>query len=230
MAIIDGTGDWSDDDYARSMAGSFCKQLELGLSACRVHAPRYERGPSGDGYRIRERAARAVDFLQAYRGRRLMLAGYSRGGSAAVIAARLLETAGVTVDFLFLFDPVARHLSGDSGTIPSNVGEAWVVRRRIGAPEMDKYDHSIPGWTGFDLAGHNPVRNWFGTTATLAAPGVIVRKAEFLGSHGALGGVGWPHVSEDPQCQKNVADFMNKGLVRAGLNFMLVSKRPSLTT
>ncbi len=66
-----------------------------------------------------------------------MLAGYSRGGSAAVIAASMLKAAGRTVDFLFLFDPVARHLSGDTSTIPSNVKEACVARRMIGAPEMN---------------------------------------------------------------------------------------------
>ncbi len=115
------------------MDWSFCTQLGRGLAP---HT-RYERGPSPDGYRIRERAARAVEFLRRQSGKRLMLAGYSRGGSAAVIAASMLKAAGRTVDFLFLFDPVARHLSGDTSTIPSNVKEAWVARRMIGAPEMN---------------------------------------------------------------------------------------------
>lgn len=219
MAIIDGTGPWSDEEYDRSMAHSFCKQLDRLLGP---HS-RYERGPSGEGYRIRERSARAARFLQQQRGKRLMLDGYSRGGSAAVIAASLLEVAGTSVDAMFLFDPVARHLSGSSESIPGNVGRVWVARRRIGAPEMDRYDYMLFG----DPAGHNPVRNWFGTTATTASPGVAVTAGEFLGSHGALGGVGWARVAEDPQCQANVAKFMNEGLARAGVDVMLVPERPA---
>ncbi len=219
MAIIDGTGAWSNDSYASSMRESFCKQLDRLLGPNSL----YERGPSGDGYRIRERSARAADFLSHQRGKRLMLAGYSRGGSAAVIAASMLGNVGVGVDFLFLFDPVARHLSGSSDVVPGNVGEVWIARRRIGAPEMDRYDYSLLG----DPAGHNPVRNWFGTTATDVASGVRVTAEDFLGSHGALGGVGWKHVREDSQCQMQVADYMNRGLTRAGLGVMLVPVPPN---
>jgi pimeloyl-ACP methyl ester carboxylesterase len=219
MAIIDGTGQWSDSKYSESMDQSFCSQLGRGLTP----QAKYERGPSGEGYRIRERSARAVEYLEQQRGKRLMLAGYSRGGSAAVIAASLLEVSGLTVEHLFLFDPVARHLSGDSETIPANVKNAWVVRRRIGAPEMNSYDYTLLG----DPAGHNPVRNWFGTTATKAAPGVNLSAAEFLGSHGALGGVGWTHVKEDPQCQSDVAKFMNAALSEAGLQFQLIPRQPN---
>ena len=215
-AIIDGTGEWSNKAYAHSMENSFCSQLAQSTEI----DTHYERGPSGEGYRIRERAVRAVDFLKKQRGKRLLLAGYSRGGSVAVIAAELLKASGTTVDLLLLFDPVARHLSGDSGTIPSNVKEAYVARRKIGAAAMNKYDFALLG----DPAGHNPVRNWFGTTATLAEAGVRVNKAEFLGSHGALGGVGWKFVIEDGPCQLQVARFMNGALAKAGLSVELESR------
>ncbi len=218
MALIDGTGPWSELGYARAMRHSFCRQLadQLGRQA------RYERGPSGEGYRIRERAQRAVDYLSLHRGAPLALAGYSRGGSAAVMAAAMLKAAGLRVAVLLLFDPVARHLSGDSDIIPDNVDRAWVARRRIGAPEMDRYDFSLLG----DPAGHNPVRNWFGTTATAHEPGVQVVADTFLGSHGALGGVGWKHVREDVLCQQQVAAFFNGGLRAAGLAVQLQARAP----
>ena len=219
IAIIDGTGEYSDIEYARSMDQGFCKQMSEGLSPAQ-----YERGPSGEGYRIRERSVRAADFLTAQAGTRLMLAGYSRGGSAAVIAAQILESRGLNVDWLFLFDPVARHFSGDTSTIPGNVANAWIARRRIGAPEMDKYDYSILG----NAAGHNPVRNWFGTTATTEIIGVDVTSETFLGSHGAMGGVGWTHVKEDSQCQRNVASFMKRGFDAAKLgNFNFAWNAPN---
>jgi pimeloyl-ACP methyl ester carboxylesterase len=222
MAIIDGTGPWSDQEYARAMQHSFCRQLADQLGA---HA-RYERGPSGEGYRIRERAQRAADHLLAqhrqYPKAPLALAGYSRGGSAAVMAAAMLKAAGCRVDLLLLFDPVARHLSGDSDCIPGSVRQAWVARRRIGAPEMDRYDFSLLG----DAAGHNPVRNWFGTTATTHEQGVDLQDATFLGSHGALGGVGWPHVREDPLCQQHVAEFFNLALLQAKVPAQLKSWPP----
>jgi dienelactone hydrolase len=221
MAIIDGTGPWSDAVYAKAMKHSFCAQLRSQLGAM----GHYERGPSGEGYRIEERASRAVDFLKARHavGSRLMLAGYSRGGSAAVIAARMLEEAGLQVTSLFLFDPVARHASASSALIPGNVRSAWIARRRIGAKEMDRYDYTLLG----DLAGHNPVRNWFGTTADKAAAGVKVSAATFLGSHGALGGVGWKHVREDSLCQSHVAEFMNRGLAACGVPAALASTPPA---
>ncbi len=216
IAVIDGTGEWSNTAYQSAMQWSFCRQLG------RLPNTHYERGPSGEGYRIRERAVRAADFLEKQSGKKLALAGYSRGASAAVIAAAVLQQRGVALDCLFLFDPVARHLSGDSSTVTGNVRHAWIARRKIGAPEMDKYDFSLLG----DPAGHNPVRNWFGTTATKAESGVMVQQETFLGSHGALGGVGWNHVKEDPVCQASVARFMNQGLATAGVSCRLVSRSP----
>jgi pimeloyl-ACP methyl ester carboxylesterase len=139
MAVIDGTGAWSNARYAHQMARSFCAQLGT------LPGAHYERGPSGEGYRIRERAERAVNFLLKQQGKRLMLAGYSRGGSIAVMAAAMLKSKGHRIELLLLFDPVDKHCSGDTSVIPGNVAEAWVVRRQIGAPEMDKYDYTLLG-------------------------------------------------------------------------------------
>ena len=218
IAIVDGTGPFKDSEYVKEMKHSFCSQL--GQIEGKVQ---YERGPSGEGFRIRERAKRAVQFLLNQKASRIMLAGYSRGGSIAVIAAEMLKEKGINVDFLFLFDPVDRHLSGDTKVIPSNVCEVWVARRKIDAKAMNKYDRMLP----FYKAGHNPARNWFGTTATETESNDTVVNAEtFLGSHGALGGVGWGEVKEDPACQVAVAEFMNRGLKSAGLSFKLISVAP----
>jgi hypothetical protein len=90
---------------------------------------------------------------------------------------------------------------------------------------MNKYDYKLIG----DLAGHNPVRNWFGTTATSFENNTTRRDEKpFLGSHGALGGVGWKGVLEDGPCQSAVANFFNRALIGEGLTSGLKSYPPTL--
>jgi pimeloyl-ACP methyl ester carboxylesterase len=219
MAVIDGTGPSNELEYLSGMQNSFCRQLGARLAPNAF----YHRGPSGFGLETFGLAAWAADALSCVATNRLFIAGYSRGGSAAVIAADLLRTRGLKVEAIFLFDPVARHMSSDTATIPGNVGSAWIARRRIDDRAMDKYDWSLK----LDPAGHNPARNWFGTTAQYAAPNVKMRHTTVLGSHGALGGVGWKHVSEDPGCQSRVAGWMNNALSHHGLgNGLLMSIPP----
>ena len=50
-----------------------------------------------------------------------VLAGYSRGGSAAMMAAQILNKQGLRVDAMLLFDPVARHASESREIVPGNV-------------------------------------------------------------------------------------------------------------
>src|SRR4051794_31599940 len=119
LAVIDGTGPYNDAEYNFLMHYSFCNQIAHQLGA----AARYERGPSTEGYRVHERGERAAKFLENGRrkGRRLMLAGYSRGGSAAIMGAEILQKQGIRVDAMFLFDPVARHASKGGTVVPGNV-------------------------------------------------------------------------------------------------------------
>jgi len=220
FGIVDGTGSYSDADYTREMRTSFCRQLfeSNGKSA------HYLRGPSGEGYYIERRATAIVDEVMCRIADTIYLAGYSRGGSIAVIAARMLAERGRNVAALFLFDPVARHGSASSEFIPANVASAYVARRAIGAAAMDKYDYTLLG----DLAGHNPARNWFGTTATgIESQSTKLVETVEVGSHGALGGVGWRDVTEDAGCQANVAKFFNEALRGEGLPAKLVSHPPS---
>lgn len=239
IGIVDGTGSFGDAQYAQEMKASFCRQLFESVETESYRTDRvdglsievagtaaaYIRGPSGEGYFIEKRARRIVESVLAAKAPRVFLAGYSRGGSIAVIAARMLANHGITVQGLFLFDPVARHGSASSDVIPGNVSAVYTARRAIGAKEMDKYDYVL-----FDLAGHNPVRNWFGTTATQFESAETRRRETVeLGSHGALGGVGWQGVTEDIPCQEAVARFFNQALREEQLPAKLVSRAPTST-
>jgi hypothetical protein len=155
LAVIDGTGPYNDATYNKLMHFSFCSQIARQIGA----AARYERGPSIEGYRVHERGERAAKFLQdGYRGgaRSLMLAGYSRGGSAAIVGAEILEKQGRAVDALFLFDPVARHASEGGEVVPANVALLFIARRRLDPALVAKYDHTI-GPLRHALF-HNPMR------------------------------------------------------------------------
>ncbi len=155
VAIVDGTGDWDDDDYQQSMAHSFCVQiasslgLHVGDKPIENYNCRYERGPSFDGMRMIGRAERAADFL--YKARtvkggskaRLAVAGYSRGASAVIMAAERLakRTPAIDIDAMFLFDPVARHPYWGGTMIPANVKEVWKVHRLLDPKAVAEYDN-----------------------------------------------------------------------------------------
>ena len=224
IAVVDGTGPYNDATYTQLMQHSFCSQIARQIGA----AARYERGPSDEGYRVHERGERAADFLQDGRrkgARRLMLAGYSRGGSAAIMAAEILGQRGIPVDALFLFDPVARHASRGGEVVPGNVALLFIARRRLDPTVVAKYDHTIgPLW---HMMFHNPMRVFFGETAVRHAPSVKAHISTFLGSHGAIGGVGWKHVTEDTSYQRAVAHFMNSAFSVAKLPVRLTPYPPS---
>lgn len=226
MAIIDGTGPWDDGDYAAAMAGSFCMQLAHKLG----NNGQYERGPTGEGYRIAERAERAVNFLtrQVCSGTtRHFLAGYSRGGSAALLAADIMRRKGMPVAGLILFDPVKMHLSGSSQGIPPNVESSVTFVRQLDPAVVRKYAGTISdGKILPRLVGDwvdNPIRPGWTENVTLH-PTADRRKHKLepvVGSHGALGGVGWKHVTEDPAAQTFVSRVTNEVLAGWGLKITL---------
>jgi hypothetical protein len=218
IGVVNGTGEWDDTDYETSMAPSFCRQIydQLGDQTCK-----YLRGPSSDGVSVRSKAHDIADWFKGASrpGDRIYLAGYSRGASAAVYAAELLQERGFVVDGLFLFDAVARHVwSSLGGTgIPGNVALSVHAVRSTDPAFVARYEGSINGGLG------NPVRPWFGGTA-LSTPNTGNHdRQQFKGSHGAIGGVGWRHVVEDAACQQQVVDYMNPYLTRL-LGVTLVSK------
>ncbi len=217
MAIIDGTGALDDDDYASEMAQSFCKQI--GKTPASNAVVRYWRGPSLDGVSTGPKGIEAMEWLVKCRdagAQKLFLAGYSRGGTSAVVAAQNLARRDIAVDGIFLFDPVDRSLAMTFG-LPKNVKMSRTAYRDTPKKLVDKYEDSI-GW------GQNPMRPSFGNLdVTPGGPGDHILRKDFTGSHGALGGVGWSHVSEDSNCQASVAMFMNEGFLKLGLPFKIAS-------
>lgn len=226
LAIIDGTGDFLNKNYANSMRHSFCHQMagrHSGVSFL------YQRGPSLEGYRVKDKAEAAVAYLmekkQQHPQTKLFLSGYSRGASAAIMAAEILSARKIHVDGMFLFDPVARHIYQGGEVIPANVDKAWVAVRSLDPQLVAKYESTnIPL---ISQLTRNPMRPSFGSTGTkYLGPQGNCHVRHFRGSHGALGGVGWKHVTEDVACQLHVAKWMNHALHSMGLKINLHSFPP----
>lgn len=146
LYIVDGTGDFSDTDYAVSMAGSHCAVLH------HLNKPNafYFRGPdllsaikSTGG--TAEKVFRKVmqeEFPPAFLApgqpqkprSPIFLAGHSRGGAAVVRVAQMLAERKVFVHGMFLFDAVDRTIFLDSvQTVPWNVLQCYHAVRNEGA-------------------------------------------------------------------------------------------------
>lgn len=236
MAIIDGTGPGEDAKYIPSMKYSFCRQLGDALEP--INLGKYWRGPGPAGFEVEGLAQSAYEYLlgvhRSNPSTRLMLAGYSRGASAAILAAEHLEKNGnIPVDSLFLFDAVARHTISGGEVIPANVQFSRHVRRDLQATLVLKYEGSFSDAEikGVSLTNSsNPMRPTFGNTGlTWRGNGDHLPAVPFAGSHGALGGVGWSFVTEDPMCQVRVASYMNAQLAARKVWHNLQSHRPDPT-
>jgi hypothetical protein len=232
LAVMNGTGElfYNDTAYDHAMRHSFCRQMYD--SHAFDHASKfYVRGPGGDGFSTLHRSHALRDWVLKTHARSragpIYLAGYSRGAWAVTMAAEALKAHGVHIDAMFLFDPVKMQGYPWGTVVPTNVRRVYIARRWYDNPVMDKYDWSATVWSGSD----NPVRKWWGVTSlnTHRIPGDEKR---FLGSHGALGGVGWTHVTEDwsahgaKGCQAQVAKFMNAALKHEKLDIVLRNYHP----
>jgi len=236
MAVIDGTGPGDDNEYRSSMSHSFCRQLGDSLESNKIGV--YSRGPSWHGRETKQYAQEAFQYLAKIHAAqpqlRLMLAGYSRGGSAAIRAAELLEKKNIAVDSLFLFDSVARYVGEGGEIIPGNVLFSRHARRDLKAALVLKYEGTISDLElkGFSLInGSNPMRPSFGNSGLKWLGEGDHQFAEpFPGSHGALGGVGWSFVVEDADCQTRVANWMNRWLKKRNVWNELKSFAPPPST
>ena len=229
MAIIDGTGPWGDAEYSKAMAPSFCHQIGQQLGG----AAHYKRGPSFDGLMDAFKMNAAVAWLKQQRqidpSMRMMVAGYSRGASVAIAVAEKLEEAKIPVDALFLFDAVARDVLIYGRVIPANVKLCRHARRSHATEFVDKYEERVPDGEGGETTSpltSNPTRPYFGSTGTTWKGSVDYKEKIFLGSHGALGGVGWAKVREDAPAQVEVAAWMTQELQAQGVRVSLVSTPP----
>ena len=241
IAIIDGTGPFSEGTYEHLMHNSFCSQM---YRTSEGHAS-YLRGPSADGIKMGVRADWAVAELENWGGdKRLMLAGYSRGASAAIMAAERLERLGKRVDSMFLFDPVARHMTEGGEVIPANVDSVSIIRRRLDRDIVERSSHIIPigptmlfgGTTGMATYGaasaynyvQNPMRTWFGFTGTTyLGPKEHKDEVSFAGTHGAIGGVGTADVPEDRGVQDMCAKWMNARFAARRVPITLIAVPPT---
>jgi hypothetical protein len=251
IAIIDGTGPFRNHAYLSSMEHSFCSQI--------ARAPgirtQYERGPSLDGVRMLARAERMADFIHNAHmfnpDGRFMLAGYSRGGSAAIMAAERLAQHDIRIAAMFLFDPVARHMRSGGEIIPGNVERVFAAYRSLDPELLRDSESSLAKYSG--ALADNPALNALSPTTALLARGVDYLSSDwfhpmrpgfgqtalrcaspttkyvseiFEGSHGALGGVGWANVTPDKVCQINVARWMTKQMKTVQVNIPLESHEP----
>jgi len=226
LALVNGTGP-PDPDYETIMRSSFCRQLNEQLQTRSF----YLRGPNLLGQEVRGEARRVYGWLRsAYElddASRLMLAGYSRGGSAAIMACEMLERDRIPVDSLFLFDAVGRHEYPGGRVIPANVRFSRHARRSLTADFVERYEGTVPGIRiigGFE----NPARPMFGNVGLRwRGDGDHEPPERFLGSHGALGGVGWRFVVEDAACEQAVAGWMNGHLAARGVDARLAAYQPT---
>lgn len=198
LVVIDGTGDANEGVYNKEMGSSFCHQI-----AEHTDSP-YIRGPTRLGSEVASIRDHAVNVALAINGP-IRLAGYSRGGCAAILTARRLQEMGRDVDSLFLFDAVDMQVSDRqlSQVIPANV--AFVAHARSA--------RSLTFWAS------NPVKSrfyFYNTGRWLAGSGRLDEQA-FTGTHGALGGVPWPDVSGDRVCAAKVAAWMTVKLSSRGV-------------
>lgn len=173
LIAIDGTSIyWDDAKYRQQMQGSFIHQLDA--TTCeRNH--RWFRGPTISGIQDRWIANEALNLIRDWRlrlgDRRVVLAGYSRGGAVAIYVARQLEretwARGLKVACLALFDAVDRDPLIDAREIPGNVEYAYHAMR----------DPAVGSRWYFSNCGQ-----------TICQPGKLEPR-KFFGTHAALGGL-----------------------------------------
>lgn len=143
--IVNGTGPVKDVDYAVEMAGSNCWMLYF----MNKGNARYWRGPNiADVWQRTASIAEEVyqeimknEFPPAFvaPGKSpppksdIYLVGYSRGGAAVVLVAKMLAERAIPVAGMFLFDAVRRATTfADLETVPKNVAKCYHAIRNEG--------------------------------------------------------------------------------------------------
>jgi pimeloyl-ACP methyl ester carboxylesterase len=108
LYLIDGTGPENWQEYESDMSRGFCMKLKK-QNGDRVE---YLRGPTISGVQTWTIGEAILAFIKADRAKypkmRILLGGHSRGGAAAIYAARKLKEEKITVHGMVLFDAVRR--------------------------------------------------------------------------------------------------------------------------
>jgi hypothetical protein len=137
------------DDPNSGYAGSFIHHLVKGWAGGPAE---YIPGPSSSPKGVMPTAVmamqRALVLHKVNQPDGLILAGYSRGGAAAIVASQLLGKAGITVDYLALFDAIERDPSIDANRIGANVLFTVHAKRASSA-------NSRPLWGNCGSQAHN---------------------------------------------------------------------------
>lgn len=127
LYIVDGTGEYFNETYQRSMKNGFCDRMARQLVGY------YYRGPSTPGvetYFTADEVYKEIKQNPRFGKEPLFLAGHSRGGAAVINVAQQLKAQGHVVNAMFLFDAVDRTLSKkDVQLIPRNVKVTYHARR-----------------------------------------------------------------------------------------------------
>ncbi len=185
LAGIDGTGAILNSTYKKDFTNSFVNRLANKGDG----NLRYWRGPITTGGGLMDAIGKAYSFIEhkvnTTRGMRdVLLTGYSRGATGAVVVAKKLQDIGITVRAMLLFDCVDMHLVFDAETIPKNVKNVLHLTRQAEAG-------SRTGWGNdaiFYYPEHTKMDRW-----------------SYLCTHGALGGV-----PSSPSGDETANDFVKE--------------------
>lgn len=179
---IDGTGTGNGARYAELFRNSFVSRLAREENWA---IARYWRGPTADGRMTREISRSAHGWLEQglhkTRGQapRLFIAGYSRGGAAAIRVCRELGAHGHPVHCLLLFDAVDMTHTVEASLVPRNVRYCFHARRHPAAA-------SRTFWGNCGTRPESADRNvtWY-------------QEQFFRCTHGGMGGVPWNEEDAD---------------------------------
>ena len=184
LVVIDGTGEWFNKSYEKTMEGGFMKKIMRDSH----HSPKeYFRGPSLTGIESGYIVAQVMNWIRQQLNNgatpELFIAGYSRGGSVAIeVAGEIANVASMAsllgdgpwcilnrnIRCMALFDAVDRSYL-DTKVIPYNVTHAYHALRDPKAGSRRSFsntglEHEIPG---------------------------NLETKTFFCTHGAMGGLPW---------------------------------------
>jgi len=148
-----------------------------------------------------------------------------------LLSAATLGRYGVEIEGLILFDPVAKYVGPGVQTMPKNVKNSITFVRHLNPKIIKKYARTADEGLNPKVFGewaNNPMRPGWGVyfENLLSQCSNEHSYHGVVGSHGALGGVGWKHVSEDYLAQSYVADTANKWFAKLGYSVGLKSTPP----
>ena len=248
MVLIDGTGPYDGEQYHRDFEFSFLHQIAKSLGHTRSA---YFEGPGTLGLTTLSKANAALQALHTRREQnrscKLFIAGYSRGGAAAMELAKMaayyspdpddygIPTETIPIEAIFLLDPVSKDFLCSGGGITSNVKKTYVMYRDQNiwnySPKLRTEDfasYTDKGLAvGFNATGQNDPDRYarrFMSNAPVTMDSsngrtqLISAGVISEGSHGAIGGLPWVERREDQQAVNTAATTLNSWLSANGIN------------